>query len=269
MSRPPRIPSGLRRALATFVMLLLPAVLLAALGSNAQTGPKSAGLPELLSGLDTVEVLGWDTYVKAGPGSGTVVYELEFEADTIPGKRYLVQLLNGSTPATGALVYADSQQWVGSSQFGSSTSSLSRIIEIGTSGTHGLSLWISGPSGASVDLRVIRVGEPTYTVYGPQTFVRPATISTQTVTFARADTAKPPFTMRVINGSPGGSNRVTTGTVSLHGIQALGSSDFGTGIATIHRDVTLLAPDTLVYLQPECCGNVAQAAHHCDRLDSA
>lgn len=86
----------------------------------------------------------------------------------------------------------------------------------------------------------------TITVFGPERFTRQAgQPTTFTRQFALPAGAIAPFMMQVQNGAPDGSNRIASATVKLNGTEILKQRDFSQNVATINRDVTLTANNTL------------------------
>ncbi|HEY9284496.1 MAG TPA: IPT/TIG domain-containing protein, partial [Pyrinomonadaceae bacterium] len=86
----------------------------------------------------------------------------------------------------------------------------------------------------------------TFTVFGPERFTRqagqPATVTKQ---FPLPAGAVAPFKMRVQNGEADGPNRVSSATVRLNGVELLRQQDFNQNVASINRDVTPAANNTL------------------------
>jgi len=88
--------------------------------------------------------------------------------------------------------------------------------------------------------------ESTFTVFGPQDFVRVAgKPATTTVSFPAPHPALQ-YTLHIDNGgSQGTFVPVTSAVVSLNGVQIAGPSDFGQNVRVIDKPVMLAATNTL------------------------
>ncbi len=86
----------------------------------------------------------------------------------------------------------------------------------------------------------------TLTIYGPRRFDRvsgpPATVTDQ---FALPSDAVPPFTILVQNGDSNGSNRVSSATITLNGTEVFTQRDFNQNTATLTKQVSLIASNTI------------------------
>ena len=211
------------------------------------------------SSLDSTVVYTLTKYTHVGTSSSTTeIYDDSFTPDSVAGWRFVVEIVNGSPTASLIVFSNNSQQFVGSSQFGSSTTRLLQPIDA-TSGSNSIEVQIKGAHNAYVYVRIVRVKDPTWTVYGRTTFTRPGTIGAQTDTFriTTSKAASAPFTLHAINGSPNGANRMTTASDSINGAVVMTPSDFGTGIAALQRNITLHSPtqqDTLSLLDQSASG---------------
>ena len=81
-------------------------------------------------------------------------------------------------------------------------------------------------------------------VYGPQLFTR-STGAPQTITNNFQRCGNSPCQIVVTNGAVNGSNRVSSGSISLNGSPVIGSADFNQKISSIVRPVTLLSQNGL------------------------
>ncbi|MEK6324767.1 MAG: peptidoglycan DD-metalloendopeptidase family protein [Acidobacteriota bacterium] len=86
----------------------------------------------------------------------------------------------------------------------------------------------------------------TLTIYGPRRFDRvsgpPATVTDQV---ALPSDAVPPFTLVVQNGDSDGSNRVSSATITLNGTDIFTQRDFNQNTATLTKQVSLIASNTI------------------------
>lgn len=201
---------------------------------------------------------GGDTVVLWGPEwlecFGTVNfvnYNNQFTADTVIGKRFLIECGDGAS-FTSIKVSADSQEYV--AQGGGVGA-----IDIGTTGTHDFKISLKGPVNGGGFFRVVRVDDPTFPIY-PTDAVSPFSDyrgfrrwKGATVTFRDTFHIPPgggsPYTIRVMNGlapptSPD-TNHVTNGTIKLNRTQVISSGDFGATVAAIERNISPSSLDTL------------------------
>jgi hypothetical protein len=203
------------------------------------------------AGTDSQVVFSVHRYTHTGSSSVYTNSDDSFDADTVNGRRYIVEVVNNS--ATSVKIGTNGQEFVGSSEVGISTTRVVRVVDaiqcaLG-SGGNDLTVSVKGSGSASVDLRIVRVSDPTFVVYGPHTFTQPNPAAKQIDSFPMVHAAKSPYTLRVINGSGTGTNRVTNATLGVNGVPVMGSSDLGTGIATktynVSLDTTNVNQDTL------------------------
>jgi RHS repeat-associated protein len=86
----------------------------------------------------------------------------------------------------------------------------------------------------------------TFTVYGPQRFTRNNGQPVNVVeNFSLPADAVAPFTILVDNGSPSGSNRISSATIKLNGTTLYKSNDFNQNVSSLTKPVTLTAANTL------------------------
>lgn len=215
------------------------AVLAAALSLSAAPAAHATCSP------DTVVVYGPTQFTGAGTSTWHIVDD-EFSTTTSWGRRYLVEVVNGITGVNQLIVSLDGQQWIGSSE----GANVTRIIDVADGNqTHALTVAVKGTTSSYVTLRISHVFEPCFTIYGPTTFTWPSVPATQSFSFTAPAGAKPPYALRVINGDGDGFNRITNGYIKLNGSKIVNAFEFGTGIATISRQVTLLSggqPDSVI-----------------------
>src|SRR5213594_3039003 len=94
--------------------------------------------------------------------------------------------------------------------------------------------------------RSLAQSSDTLTVYGPRRFDRltgsPVTVSDQ---FTLPSDAVPPFTILVQNGNSDGSSRVSSATIALNGTDIFTQRDFNQSTATLVKQVSLVASNTI------------------------
>lgn len=248
------------RVVALAITLAVLGVVPAVLG-NAASLQVNKFAPGRLSASaeDSVVVFPVQRFVKYGSSSTWSYFYTEFNADTVRGQRYLLEIVNGPPRVTNAVVAVNGREFVGSSECGTTVASLMREVDV-AAGTMALTIGLKGSSGSWIELRVVRVDDPTFQVYPTGTdsayraFVRPTQIGTQTDAFSLGAAAEAPYTLRILNGSPSGSDRVTSGTVHISGSEVVNTYSFGLGIATITRTPALVAADTLSIYNSSAAG---------------
>ena len=213
---------------------------------------KTPGNKTLVSSADTTIIYAPTRfYGDISPGAE---YDESFTADSVIGKRFLIEIVNGSPATTNIRAVVDSQQWIGSTELNSGAT-FSRVIDVGTTGSHDMTLYVVGSHTAWLTLRVVRVTEPTFIIY-PMSgsskygyFVKQTGTTIQADTFVQVAAADTPYTMRAINGNPGGTNRTTTATIKVGTSQTSANTvinGFTTGIAAITRNFSVVARDSLI-----------------------
>jgi RHS repeat-associated protein len=191
---------------------------------------------------DTVVVYGSTRFYGGGGYPAYTLYDPEyFSTTTSWGRRYIIELRNGSPALSGVSIVIDGQEWIGTDEFGSGVSYLTRTVDFADgSHSHSIELSVQGGTSAYVDVRVYHVTEPMFKVYGRKIFIKPSPAAAQLDSFAIPNGAKPGYSMRILNGDSTGAHRTNNCSVKLNNVQVLAFSEFTTGTATLKRDVTLL-----------------------------
>jgi RHS repeat-associated protein len=190
------------------------------------------------AGTDSQLVYGPAKFTHTGSNSQFTSYSASFDADTVHGRRYVLEVKNSSCSAYTVTI--NGQSYIGSSETGGGSGDVFREIDVlQGAGANELDVSVVGTGSTSISVKISRVSDATFVVYGPKTFTKPSPAAKQVDTLVLANAAKPPYTLRVINGSGSGSNRVTNATLTVNGVGVIGSSDLGTGIATKQYNVSL------------------------------
>lgn len=210
--------------------------------SNAAAPKKGGGRLITTSSADTTILYGPVRFTNSGSATVWHEYDVDLEVDSVLGKRFLIELTNGSSPITTFEALIDNQQWIGSGELGGADATLSRIVDITTTGTHLLAIRLKGVATRWVDVRVVRVNDPSFVVYPQTTY---AGADTDSASFAKPNVGESVYTLRVINGAPIGSNRVTSGSLHLNQTSVIGSADLKTNIATVTRNISLISQNKL------------------------
>ncbi|MEK6762394.1 MAG: carboxypeptidase regulatory-like domain-containing protein [Nitrospirota bacterium] len=83
-------------------------------------------------------------------------------------------------------------------------------------------------------------------LFGPKQYTRTAGPPNQfTDTFTLPSGTTAPYTLHVVNGNANGTNRISSATVKLNGVEILDPNDFGQNVAVLDRTVTLQTNNTL------------------------
>ncbi|HEV8216580.1 MAG TPA: hypothetical protein VGP95_12115, partial [Gemmatimonadaceae bacterium] len=105
-------------------------------------------------------------------------------------------------------------------------------------------------SDGAVIARAVAAPSPTpgdtNVVYGPRNFTSPTgaqTVNVERFVVTLDSGAK--YSLRVVNGDPGGANRATSGSVKLNQTTVIASTDLASGPQTIVRDVVPRSVDTI------------------------
>jgi RHS repeat-associated protein len=119
---------------------------------------------------------------------------------------------------------------------------------------HGLNVPFAAATGArpaepkSTAVRAARAAQvvETFNVFGPRRFDRTSGApTTVTDTFALPADAGAPFKVQLQNGAADGAGRVSSATVKLNGADVFKQSDFSQQTASLTRNVTLAASNTI------------------------
>src|SRR4051812_27791672 len=70
---------------------------------------------------------------------------------------------------------------------------------------------------------------PDTVIFGPKQYTRTGSgsASTFTDTFTVPSTVQSPFLLHIVNGDSSGSHRISSGTITLNGVQVVTQSSFG------------------------------------------
>jgi len=83
-------------------------------------------------------------------------------------------------------------------------------------------------------------------LFGPKQYTRTAGPPNQfTDTFTLPSGTTAPYTLHVLNGNANGTNRISSATVKLNGLQIVSPNDFGQNVAVLDRTVALQASNTV------------------------
>lgn len=83
-------------------------------------------------------------------------------------------------------------------------------------------------------------------VFGPESFTRTTGApNVYTRSFTVPTEVIGPYTLHIENGQPDGRNRISSGTVSINGVEIVHPSDFNQTVAAIDRSISLSLSNTL------------------------
>ena len=216
--------------------------------------PKPGGAPirprlelaasQTTSGPDTVVVLESSRYTST-TSPGWSLYESEFEiADFDASRRHEFRITNGDVNGTHRVsemsLVLNGTQVLNSADVTGTVSFVVKLAEPLESNT--LALSVKGAIGSHVDVDMVSMPDPSYTVDGPTQLTLPETSTLGELfdgAFEMADTASGPYTLTLSNGAANGSHRVTSATVWLNGSIVIQGSECGLGTASLWRQVSL------------------------------
>ena len=92
----------------------------------------------------------------------------------------------------------------------------------------------------------IAQGTPDHVLFGPVQYDRTdGPPNEYSATFSVPGSVGAPFLLRIVNGAANGQNRISSGRVTVNGVQYVGPADFGQNVALIERSVTLSPSNTV------------------------
>lgn len=244
-------PSGVRRLLARLrrpplVPTLLALVTLLAGGLYAL--PLRSGPPAVPLQLEGGEVVVYGPKRVESPSGGTVYQVEKFTLALQPGARYTLRVQNGAADGSARLdsarVVLNGSTVLTGRELHRGAASASRVIE--ATGSNTVEVRATGTSGTFLTLSVVQEPDPTYTVFGPKTYVRetgaPVTLTEQ---FTLQPGAGGPYRLHVVNGNPDGTQRLASAQVRLNGVNVMTSSDLNQQVGGLVREVSLQEENTV------------------------
>lgn len=98
-------------------------------------------------------------------------------------------------------------------------------------------------------------------LFGPKPYTRTAGPPNQFIdTFTLPSGTTAPYTLHIVNGNANGTNRISSATAKLNGVQIAGPSDFGQNVAVIDRTVALQTTNTLEIRLTSAPGSVIKVS---------
>lgn len=171
---------------------------------------------EAVFGPQVFQVLGSaQTYVEAFSGPTDV-----------PGTRYRLEIINGavdgSDRVSGAAVTLNGAEVVADSEV--TTSVAEHSVEVELADSNVIEIEVSGADSSFIELAIWRELDPTFVIWGPESWVRggPDVVDSSFVVPAGAAA---PFYLHMVNGESDGTGRVTSGRITINGVDVIGPSD--------------------------------------------
>ena len=240
MSHPSSAPRSRTRGIlrAPVLTSVLAIALAGAAGEWAMAGGSSRAAPVMFTGGDTQVVYGPTAF--STPNGNSTNHVERFAVVLQQGRRYTLTMsntgltggsvvLNGSTVATGSDLSAPST---------------SKSVE--ALGEDTIQVTVQGSAGASTTISLVADPDPTFNVYGPETFTRTSgTPTTDTRTFSISSTAAAPYFLHIVNGNNDGTQRISSGTITLNGVTIVSGSDLSQQVASLVTQVSLSSQNTL------------------------
>lgn len=194
-------------------------------------------------------LLGGDTTVFYGekPDTGSVSpgrsYVDRINIPFVAGRVYKIRLRNGTSGGANRVTSAVTK-WNGFPAITAAdlTSGIFEVTKtLASTLVDTLKLTVIGPANSYVNVVVYSVSDPTFTIFGENTYNIPSgTTKTYTPTFPKPATAAATFNLFVTNGDSLG-NRITSGSIMLNGANVIGTTDFTNTIGSFQKQVTVAA----------------------------
>jgi RHS repeat-associated protein len=193
-------------------------------------------------------VLPGDTVVIWGPqqfngsnGQGQTYVE-RFTATVSTGRLYTLHLVNGTANGTQraskVIITFNGYEIVHQNEVTQSVATLDRPIALTDVDT--IRVTVAGSGNPFVTLSVLSTPEPEFAVYGPTQFLIPSgSTKTFTASFPKSSAAVAPYRVYVTNGAPNGTQRVTSGSITLNGTQVVTTSELKNTVGSLTKTVTL------------------------------
>jgi sugar lactone lactonase YvrE len=195
---------------------------------------------------DSVAVFGPKRF--GNTAAGTQTHVEQFAVSAYPAARYVLRIENGAADGTarldsarvvlnGAVVFTTAEIHAG-------TGTLSRAVTPLASNT--LEVRTSGAAGRYLTATLLQQPDPTFDVFGPKRYQRePGTPEVVTDAFTLPAGAGAPYTLHLVNGNADGTDRVSSASVMLNGVEVVSSNEMTQSVGSITRAVTLQASNTV------------------------
>lgn len=228
-----------RGALRVSILVPVLAVALAGAAGEWALGAGSSHVaPAVFTGGDTQVVYGPTSF--STPNGSSTNHVERFSVVVQPGRRYTLQLTNGGL--TGGSVVLNGTTVATASDL--TAPNASKSIEALSEDT--IQVTVQGSAGASTTVSLLADPDPTFNVYGPETFTRTSgTPVTETRTFSISGTAAAPYFLHLVNGNNDGSQRISSGTITLNGVTVVSGSDLSPHVGSLVKQVSLSSQNTL------------------------
>ena len=221
---------------------LLPLLLLAGVGS-ALASTAGAPLLRVLTGAASVDSVAVYGPKRFGTPTGGSAYHVErFAILAAPTASYALRVSNGAPDGSARLdsarvVLNGATVYSGADLRSAAGAILSRPVV--PQAANSLEVYAYGPAGAYLTLSLVQSPDASYAVF--QRLYRRETGEpfTEVVRFNVASTAGAPHKIRIYNGNPDGTERVSSGTVLLNGTYVVVQSDLNQQVGVLEREVTL------------------------------
>jgi RHS repeat-associated protein len=196
---------------------------------------------------DTVTVFG-PLRVTSPSGSQTLGVE-RFTATVLPGRQYLLEIARGDG-AGGGLPTALAVRLNGSpiaseTDFAGGVTWLRRVVALTAVDT--VSVAVTGSAGATAQVKVLEIADPTVLVFGPQEFLRGnGQPETEIVHFTFDGRGGAPYRLCILNGLADGTKRTSSATIVLNGQTIVTQSDVNQQVGSLTRAVPLVVGDNVL-----------------------
>ncbi|MGH7674521.1 MAG: hypothetical protein ACREMV_04540, partial [Gemmatimonadales bacterium] len=178
----------------------------------------------------SLAVTSGDTVVVYGPRrfetpTGSAANHIErFAVAVQPGQRYTLWVDNGNPDGTGRVtggsVRLNGSEILSSATLAGGGPGWRRVVQVLVEDT--LKVTVQGAPGAALTVALEATADASFLVFGPERFVRTTgTPSTDVRQFPIAPTAAAPYRLCIVNGNADGTQRLSSATIVLNGVEVL------------------------------------------------
>ncbi len=195
---------------------------------------------------DTVVVFGPKQY-NGSSGQGQT-YVDAFTTTVTPGRLYSIRLINGAPDGTHraskVVVKLNGFEIVSQTEVTQAVAELSRPVAITEVDT--LRVTVAGSGSPYATISILSTPDNSFNVHGPTQYaVTSGSSTTHSGSFSLPTTAGTPHRIYVVNGASDGTQRVTSGSVTLNGTQIVTTSELTSAVGSLTKVVTLNTSNTL------------------------
>lgn len=191
------------------------------------------------SATDSIALYGPQTFTTP-TGAPTTSLE-RFTMVVTPGRQYVLEVVNGALDgtgrATGGSVLLNGSVVLSPADLAAGGAGWTRVVQPIAEDT--LVVTIEGPAGANLTVSLLSTADPSVFLLGPERFIRNSgTPVTDIRTFTVDSLVGAPFYLCIVNGNTDGTNRLSSASIVLNGVEILTQSDLNQQVASLMRPIT-------------------------------